>query len=95
MKVLGYPVQTQKNKYKAFDSLNPPALIRGSGRIKDTKPLAGMTNDRPLLVLDMPGVSDVNGAPVFEPSGKVMGLLYHASEKPYVVLADYIQELLP
>ena len=91
--VLGYVVT--KQNYKPFDALNPLALVRGSGRIKDTRPLAGM----PLLVLDVPVAAGINGAPVFEPTGKVIGLMWHLGESshavPHVVLADYIQELLP
>jgi len=76
-----------------FNLLTPPKLVPTMGRIRSLEMLPG-ASDFPLLLLDAPLSFGMAGAPVFDSSGHVIGMISRDDDTPTVVLAPRISELI-
>ncbi len=99
MTILGYsiPRDREKGTIKPYDKLTAPPFLVRAARVRDTQAFSRAGDDWPLLVLDLDEIDGFDGAPVFNNTGSVVGLLHQSSggeRKRYVVLSGNFSGLV-
>ncbi len=89
---LGYSIPY--DPLKPYDTLNPPKLVRSTGKVDGTRPIRDAADDLPLIETDLEELDGLAGAPVFDPRGKVIGFRISTEERWYLIPADRILDLL-
>lgn len=93
---LGFLIPDREQIEKvAYDLLHAPQSVRLKGTIVDTTPLAADNTDCPRLELKLDVQPGMEGGPVFNSQGHVIGVLWRAGGMAHAIPSDRIGALFP